>query len=93
MEKTGGAEAKETARFVDFFDKFYDCLNVSNFTNGTRYNKKFQHPYRHGEDPRLKVCTAHADVNLVSTLYIVVVASLSEVFGRLGRQRACSSRS
>ena len=36
-------------------DKFFDILNVSNFTNGTWSRKPFQHPYRHGDDARLTV--------------------------------------
>lgn len=53
LAKTGGSEAAETARFVELFDKFFDLLNVSNFTNGTRKRKNFQHPYRHSDDFRL----------------------------------------
>ena len=52
---TGGTEAKETSIFVSMFDKFFDALNVSNFTNGTRQRKPFKHPYHHGDDHRLKV--------------------------------------
>ena len=53
-----GAEAEETAKFVSMFDTFFDIMNVTNFTNGMRYRKPFQHPYRHAEDSRLKVlCT------------------------------------
>jgi len=52
---TGGQEAQGTATFVSMFDKFFDLLNVSNFTNGTRYRKPFHHPYRNGDDVRLKV--------------------------------------
>ena len=33
---TGGQEAQETAKFVALMDKFFDILNVSNFTNGTQ---------------------------------------------------------
>ena len=51
--KTGGHEAKESAVFTGLFDKFFDILNVSNFTNGTRNIKPFQYPFRH--DDRLKV--------------------------------------
>uniref|UniRef100_A0A1X7SX00 Transposable element P transposase n=1 Tax=Amphimedon queenslandica TaxID=400682 RepID=A0A1X7SX00_AMPQE len=32
----GGEAAQETAHFVDIFDKFFDCLNVGNFTDGKR---------------------------------------------------------
>ena len=52
---TGGQEAQGTATFVPMVDKFFDLLNVSNFTNGTRYRKPFQHLYRHGDDARLTV--------------------------------------
>ena len=52
---TGGPEAQGTAKFVAMIDKFFDILNVSNFTNGTRNRKPFQHPYRHSDDARLTV--------------------------------------
>lgn len=55
LEKTGGAEVKGTAKFVEMLDKYFDCLNVSNFTNGTVKRKPFQHPYRYVDDHRLKV--------------------------------------
>ena len=41
--------------FAGIFDKFFDALNVSNFSNGTRLRKQFSHPYRTGDDERLKV--------------------------------------
>ena len=31
---TGGDEAKQTANFVDMFNKCFDCLNVYNYTAG-----------------------------------------------------------
>ena len=52
---TGGPFVKETANFASMMDRFFDCLNVSNFTNGMKKKKPFQHPYRHKEDKRLKV--------------------------------------
>ena len=52
-----GEEASETALFAWMFNKFFDLLNVSNFTNGTRYRNPDLHPYRHGQDERLKVST------------------------------------
>ena len=30
----GGTETKETALFTEMFDKFFDALNVWNFTDG-----------------------------------------------------------
>ena len=50
-----GDVAKETSFFAGIFDKFFDALNVSNFSNGTRLRKQFSHPYRTGDDERLKV--------------------------------------
>ena len=53
---TSGEEAKQTAKFCDMFNKFFDCLNVSNFTDGQRSRNAFKSPYRKGkEDFRLKV--------------------------------------
>ena len=52
---TGGKGAIETSKFVSIFDKFFDLLNVRNFTSGTRKRKPFQHPYRHADDFRLHV--------------------------------------
>ena len=56
---TGMTEVQGTAEFVLMFDKFFDALNVSNFTNGTRYKKDFLHPYRHKEDKRLNVSLSY----------------------------------
>ena len=41
-------EASETALFAWMFNKFFDLLNVSNFTNGTRYRNPDLHPYKYG---------------------------------------------
>lgn len=56
IQLTGGNDAQETANFILLFDKFFDMLNVSNFTNGSRKKKPFQYPYHTGDDHRLKVC-------------------------------------
>ena len=37
-------------------DKFFDVLNVSNYTDGIHKRKEFKQPYRSAEDFRLKVC-------------------------------------
>lgn len=52
---TGGPELYETIRFVYVFDRFFDSLNVSNFTNGKYKRKVFQQPYRSANDFRLNV--------------------------------------
>ena len=56
---TGQNEVTETARFVMMMmDKYFDCLNVHNYTHGYRARKPFQLPYRPGNDTRLEVCTS-----------------------------------
>ena len=46
LTSTGGPEVKETVKFVDMFDKFFDSLNVNNFTTAYNKQKVFQWPYR-----------------------------------------------
>ena len=54
-----GEEARETAKFVDYMDKFFDSFNVSSFDRGRKARKPFQKPYRKpksdDEDFRLQV--------------------------------------
>lgn len=52
---TGGEEARETSRLVDYMDKFFDALNVSNYTKGVHKRKPFQLPYTTSEDKCLEV--------------------------------------
>ena len=54
-EVTGGYEASETARFVDMMDKFFDALNVHNYTEGVK-RKRFKMPCTSSKDMRIKVC-------------------------------------
>ena len=60
LQLTGGEEASETAKFVGMVDKFFDALNVHNYTHGIHSRKRFRMPYTTGKDMRLKVCTQHA---------------------------------
>lgn len=55
MTLTGGDEVSETAKFVEMFDKFLDCVNVSNFNTAKLQRKPFKQPYRSASDFRLKV--------------------------------------
>lgn len=55
LELTGDTEVEETVKFTATFDKFFDSLNVSNFTDGVHKRKPFQLPYRSKDDFRLKV--------------------------------------
>lgn len=50
-----GVEAAETAKFVGMIDKFFDILNVHNYTHGLHARKPFQMPYTTSKDKRLKV--------------------------------------
>lgn len=57
LAMTGGPRAQETAKFVSMMDKFFDCLNVSDYNTGRFKRKVFKQPYRSGTDFRLKVCS------------------------------------
>lgn len=46
---------KKTAEFTEMFDKFFDCLNVSNFTSGKKSRNPFKSPYYSEKDFRIKV--------------------------------------
>ena len=48
-------ETVETEKFVRFFDKFFDCLNVRCLSASVRRRKPDLRPYRSPDDPRLKV--------------------------------------
>ena len=50
-----GNEAAGTATFVEMADKFFDALNVHNYSHGASKLKPLQVPYT-SEDARLKVC-------------------------------------
>ena len=48
-------EAMETEKFVQLFDKCFDCLNVRCTSASVRRWKPDLRPYRSPDDPRLKV--------------------------------------
>jgi len=56
LKLTGGEDATETSTFVDMMDKFFDSLNVHNYTHGLHSRKSFQMSYTLASDTRLKVC-------------------------------------
>ena len=56
LKLTGGSSTDETARLVELMDKFFDTMNVHNFSHSFYARKPFQMPYRSGKDQRLKVC-------------------------------------
>jgi len=49
---------EQTVQFTALFDKYFDCMNVGNFTDGKHHRKQFQTPYRSTSDFRLKVHVA-----------------------------------
>jgi hypothetical protein len=54
MGQTLGDEAEETAKFVEYFDTFFDCSNVSSLSAGKLSRCPFKSPYRSVNDYRLK---------------------------------------
>lgn len=54
--KVCGEKAYETATFVSLMDKFFDTLNVHNYSGGSKALKPFQAPFRSPDDFRIKVC-------------------------------------
>ena len=71
LQLTGGEDAEGTANFVMMFDKFFDCLNVTNFTNGAKARKPFQKPYTNSDDIRLKVSKLFINITLAHLFLIV----------------------
>ena len=55
LQLRGGTAAKGTATFVEMFNKFFDVMNVSNFTDGKRTRNTFKDPYRSVKDVRIVV--------------------------------------
>ena len=55
LRLTGGEDVEESAQLAEMMDKFFDCMNVHNYTQGYHHRKPFQDPYRSSKDVRLKV--------------------------------------
>ena len=55
MELMDDPETTETIRFVCFFDRFFDCLNVSSPSEGRQARKPDLYPYRTPNDKRFTV--------------------------------------
>ena len=70
---TQGPEAEETATFVEKFDKFFDCLNVSSLSAGKLNRNAFKSPYHSARDFRLKVGPI---LQIISNLQLFVVITL-----------------
>ena len=55
LHKILGKEAEGIIKFVDMFDKFFDCVNVRNFVSGQHSTNPFKSPYQGKSDFRLQV--------------------------------------
>ena len=62
LQLTGRDDVVETVRFITMMDKFFDCLNVNNFSMGNKNKKPFKQPYRSADDFRLTVCAQNVSV-------------------------------
>ena len=66
----GEEETEETSQFVMMMDRFFDSLNVSNYSSAKHKRKVFQNPYRSSTDFRIKVkCKSTA-------MYSIIIISL-----------------
>ena len=74
----------ETAKFVSMFDKFFDCLNVRDFTTGKHHRKSFQDPYRSSTDFRLKVHIILPLIDCVHMYYVVARGRVYSIFRSVG---------
>ena len=73
LKVTGGAEAAETAKFIEMVDKLFDCLNVSSLSKGKLKRKPFLQPYRKSNDFRLEVNTFFVILCFVYLCYVLIV--------------------
>ena len=55
LEMEGRPDTKETAKFCQIFNKFFDCLNVRCQEESMRRRKPDMRPFRDVNDPRLHV--------------------------------------
>ena len=62
MLESASDEYRETAKFCHMFDKFFDCLNTRNASEGKKKRKQDLEPYRRADDRRFEVLlNCHAD--------------------------------
>lgn len=51
----GNSETTETQKFVEFFNKFFDCLNVRNLDEHWKKRNPNMKPYKSPNDEQLEV--------------------------------------
>ena len=59
LDLYGKSETTETKKFVEIFNKFFDCLNVRSLEEHRRKKNPNLKPYRSATDERLEVSTCH----------------------------------
>lgn len=62
LQMMGRPEFDRTIEFVMFFDKFFDCLNVSNFVAGKHSRKSFKAPFHSEKDFRVRVSSVYMPI-------------------------------
>ena len=56
LKHVGGEEVAETVQFIKMIDKFFDTLNVTNFSSGKLKRKPFKDPYKPSTDGKQDFC-------------------------------------
>ena len=75
-----GVEAEGTAEMILFIDKMFDCLNVTNCSEGIRKRKLFKVPYTHAGDWRLKVfARTHKEEERVIIITLDIAGTMTNV--------------
>ena len=72
LRLTRDSEAEEFAHFAEMMDKFFDYLNVHNYTQGYHKHKAFQNLCRSLNGLRLKVHIINACIFFYSALKIII---------------------
>ena len=75
LKMTGGPEAQKTAEFIGMIDKFFDCLNVTNFQAGKHSRNTFKDPFRPG-DFRLEVPKPYLTASKLMVNVIIINSGL-----------------
>ena len=78
---TNKEEVTGIATFALMFDRFYDSLNVSNFTTGTFRRKLFQLLYRSADDFRIKAwIITHYKMYLLLIICIITFCNFNFLY-------------
>lgn len=79
LDELHGDEVKETVKFIRLADRFFDCLNGHNTTEGRHHLKPDRNPYTTPDDDRfefLKEYVAYQGICITVNSFIEVVPYL-----------------